>query len=142
MQRRSVGFLCFGAWAALAQHARAAPEDFAVIMNKDNPNTVDLAFVQRVYLGAVRNWPDGSPVLPFDQPEPSEVREAFSQGLLQRGVSTVKALWAQNIFTGRGYPPKVLPNDAEVRRIVAANRHALGYIRRNQLDDTVKAVLK
>ena len=141
MQRREALFGTLTA-LALAHSAEAAPEDFVVIMNKDNPSTVDLAFVQRVYLGAVKNWPDGSPVLAFDQPEQSEVRDAFSQGLLQRGTSTVKAMWAQNIFTGRGYPPKVLPNDSEVRRIVIANRHALGYVRRTQLDDTVKAVLK
>ena len=45
----------------------ASADQVVVIVNKDNPNHVDRAFVLRIYTGAVKGWPDGSPVFALDQ---------------------------------------------------------------------------
>jgi hypothetical protein len=37
-------------------------------------------------------------------------------------------------------PPKVTAEDGEMKRIVAANRNAIGYIRASQIDKTVRVV--
>ncbi len=137
MRRRGL----IGVLAALPMSARADDEPVVAVIHKDNPNAVDLALVRRAFVGLVKAWPDGSPLRPFDQPEDSEVRAQFCQQVLHKSLGTVKAIWAQNIFTGKGYPPKVLASDAEVRRVVAADRQALGYLRRSQLDDSVREVL-
>ena len=54
----------------------------------------------------------------------------------------VGALWAQNIFAGKGLPPKVATPGAEMKRLVATNRNAIGYIRASEVDDTVKVLLR
>lgn len=132
------------ATAVLAGTGRALAaggEDVVVILNKDNPNAVDLGFVVRVYTGALKGWPDGSPVFALDQPEESASREVFCATVLKKSVANLKAIWSQNIFTGKGLPPRVAgAGDAEMKRLVATNRNAIGYIRASQLDDTVKAV--
>jgi ABC-type phosphate transport system substrate-binding protein len=126
--------------AACVAAKAAAAGDVIVIVNNDNPNPVDRAFVQRVYSGALRGWPDGNVVVALDQPEESVLRERFSVDVLGRSPAHMRALWSQNIFTGKGLPPKVAVADAEMKRYVAADRHAIGYISASQLDASVKAV--
>lgn len=118
----------------------SAEEPVVVIVHRDNPFDVDREFVRRVYLGTERGWPDGSPVFALDQPEDSDVRRTFCTAVLGRSVANVRAIWSQNIFTGRGMPPKLAPADAEMKRIVSLNRNAIGYVRASQLDATVRAV--
>ena len=80
-------------------------DDVVVVMNRDNANTVDLAYVAKIYSGALKSWPDGSPVFALDQPEDSEIRANFSSQVLHRSVANMRAVWSQNIFTGKGLPP-------------------------------------
>lgn len=115
-------------------------EDVVVIVNRDNTNRIDLAFVSRVYTGTVKGWPDGTPVFLLDQPEDSPTRELFYTTVLRKSVAHMRAIWSQNIFTGKGLPPKAVTADSDMKRIIASNRNAIGYIRASQLDDTVRAI--
>ena len=114
-------------------------DDIVVIVHKDNTQAIDLGYVQQLYVGSVRGWPDGTPAFVLDQPNGSPGRELFSTSILRRSSANVRAIWAQNIFTGRGLPPKVAA-DEEIKRIVATNRNAIGYVRASQLDDSVRAI--
>lgn len=114
-------------------------DDIVVIVHKDNTHAIDRSLVQQLYTGAVRGWPDGSPAFVLDQPEGSEARMLFCTNLLGRSSVNLRAIWAQNIFTGRGTPPKVAPN-GEMKRLVAGNRHAIGYLRASQADESVRMV--
>lgn len=130
------------AWL-LPMLALAGPaDDVVVIVNKDNTNPVDRVFVQRVYTGALKGWPDGTPVFALDMPDDSPQRERFCTVVLGKSVTHMRALWSQNIFTGKGLPPKVASPDSEMKRIVATNRNAIGYIRASELDTSVKAVVR
>lgn len=116
--------------------------DVVVIVNKGNANAVDKAFVVKVYTGEAKAWPDGGPIFSVDQGESNPVRADFSSNVLGKSVSNMKALWAQNIFAGKALPPKVVDQDAEVKKVVSTNKNAIGYISASSVDDTVKAVVK
>jgi len=120
----------------------ARADDIVIIVNRDNANVVDAAFVQRVYVGAIKGWPDGKPVLVFDQPEGSDAREVFCTTVLKKSVTNVKAIWSQNIFTGKALPPKITTPDLAIKQAVASNIGAIGYIHASQLDATVKVLGK
>jgi hypothetical protein len=45
------------------------------------------------------------------------------------------------VFTGRGQPPAELTDSATVRRKVADDPEAIGYIERSALDTSVRPVL-
>lgn len=124
--------LSVSAWAA----------DVVVIVSKANTNAVDKAFVVKVYTGEAKNWPDGGPVFAIDQGEDSPVRADFNSSVLGKSSGNMKALWAQNIFAGKGLPPKVVESDAEVKKVVSTNKNAIGYIKTSSVDDTVKVVIK
>ncbi len=130
----------FIAISALNSSANAA--DIAVIVNKDNTAAVDKAMIVKIYKGDMSSWPGNGAISCLDQPESSAARESFSSSVLGKTVSNMKALWAQNIFTGKAIPPKVLNSDDEIKKFVSSNKNAIGYIKASGLDDSVKAVLK
>ena len=127
-----MGILGVPAWAA----------DVVVIVNKANVNAVDKALVVKIYTGQTKNWPDGGPVFPIDQGEDNPIRADFNQSILGKSNGNMKALWAQNIFAGKGLPPKIVDPDAEVKKIVNTNKNAIGYIRSSSVDDSIKVVVK
>jgi len=73
--------------------------------------------------------------------ENSPLRSRFDQAVLERDPKQMRAYWAQMIFTGRGKPPRQLDSDEAIKKEVAANPNAIGYIDGKSLDSSVKAVL-
>jgi ABC-type phosphate transport system substrate-binding protein len=128
--------LMSGLWTA------AHAGDYVVIVNKDNPATLDKSFIAKIYTGDAKAWKDGSTIAPIDLPEDNPVRASFSTDVLGKSVGNVKAVWAQLVFSGRALPPKQASSDDEVKKLVAANKNAVGYVKASSLDDSVKAVLK
>jgi ABC-type phosphate transport system substrate-binding protein len=133
-------FALFLAFAPLLATSATIDEAIVVIVNKDNPNTIDLAYVARIYTGATLRWPDGTPVFALDQAEDSAARDAFSRDVVGRSVAALRGIWSQNIFSGKALPPKLASPDTEMKRLVAQNRHAIGYVLASQVDDTVRVV--
>ena len=116
--------------------------DYVVIVNKDNQSAVDKAMVAKIYTGDLKAWKDGSTVAPIDLPEDNPVRASFSTEVLGKSVGNVKAVWAQLVFSGRALPPKQASSDDEVKKLVAGNKSAIGYVKASSVDDSVKAVIK
>ena len=123
-------------------NAAAADDPVVVIIHKDNPHAIDRNYLAGIYTGRLKGWPDGSPVFSLDQSDGSSARETFYVQFVGRTVANMQAVWAQNIFSGKGLPPKIASPDSEMKRIVSTNRNAIGYIRASEVDDTVRVVLR
>jgi hypothetical protein len=67
---------------------------------------------------------------------------SFTSDVLGKTVGNVKALWAQMVFSGQALPPKQVASDDDVKKLVSANKGAIGYVKASSVDDSVKAVLK
>jgi len=117
---------------ALAAHATAG--DIVVIMA---PNAVGLTKDQitNVYLGRDLDYK------PVDLPDGSEIHDSFYKKTTGREPAQVKALWARLQFTGHAQPPKVLADAAAVKKAVAADPKAVGFIDKADVDSSVKIVL-
>ena len=137
------GFLSVPAIMAVALLATAARAgDFAVIVNKENTSPVDKETVAKIYTGELKSWNDGAPVVAIDLPESNPVRASFSTEVLGKAVGNVKALWAQMIFSGKALPPKQVASDEDVKKLVSANKGAIGYVKQSSVDDSVRVALK
>jgi ABC-type phosphate transport system substrate-binding protein len=139
LNRRQLLLLSLGAASSLATPI-VWSDTVIVVINQNNTNVIDFAYVNKIYSGALRAWPDGSPVIALDHPEDTEVRALFSTQVLNRSVANMRAIWSQNIFTGRGLPPKVISVDSEVRRIVGSNKQAIGYLKASNLEGNLKVI--
>ena len=124
--------------AMLALNAQAA---IVVIVNKDNPTE---NFSQRdlvdLYMGRNLYFSNGTLAIRLDLAPTSDIREDFYQQLVGKSVAEVNAYWARLLFTGRASPPQVMENSNKVIEAVNKNRNAIGYIREEDLVDSVKVV--
>jgi ABC-type phosphate transport system substrate-binding protein len=120
----------------------AVAGDFVVIVNKENTFKVDGTVVARIYTGEKKIWEDGTPVMAIDLPESSPARVDFSTGLLKRTVVALKSLWAQMVFAGKALPPKVVSSDDDVKKVVSANKGAIGYVKASSVDKSVKVAIR
>jgi len=132
--------LCCLLLALLAGAASAA--DLVVVVSARSPITVlRLEQVADIFLSEATRFPDGGEVVALDLPIGSPLRDDFYQRVANRTPALMKAYWTKKIFTGRGQPPRELPNSQAVRKLVADNPTLIGYIERSALDASVRPVL-
>jgi ABC-type phosphate transport system substrate-binding protein len=77
---------------------------------------------------------------PVDLPEASPIRAAFYSKATGKELAQVKAVWARLVFSGKAQPPKEVPDAAAVKKAVAADPKAIGYIDKSAVDDSVKVL--
>jgi ABC-type phosphate transport system substrate-binding protein len=127
---------------ALGFAALSARAEFVVIVNPKNPAaSMSAEQVSQVFLGRSTSFPGGGSAVPVDQKEGAALRDEFYTKVADKNPGQVKAFWAKQMFSGKGQPPKELASSAEVKKAVAADPNAIGYIEKGALDGTVKSVL-
>lgn len=78
---------------------------------------------------------------PVDQGKESAIRRDFYQKLSGKTLAQVEGIWAKIEFSGKGSMPKMYSSDAAVKKAVAADPTAIGYIDKASVDDSVKVLL-
>jgi ABC-type phosphate transport system substrate-binding protein len=126
----------------LAGAAPSRAADLVVIVSARNPVAALRADqVAAIFLGQSVRFPDGTEAVPFDLRLGVPMRDEFYARVTNKTPALLKAHWSKMVFTGRGQPPSELPDSAAVRRKVADDPEAIGYIERSALDTSVRAVL-
>jgi ABC-type phosphate transport system substrate-binding protein len=116
--------------------------DLVVIVNPRNTATkLTQQQVALIFLGRSGSFPTGGAATPLDIREGSALRDEFYAKVAEKNAGQVKAYWAKLIFSGNGSPPRELPSAADVRRAVASDPTAIGYIDRANLDGSVREIL-
>jgi ABC-type phosphate transport system substrate-binding protein len=115
--------------------ASATAAEIVVIVNPKNPAT-------RMFSEQAAQFFVGKSSLftPIEHTE-GPLRNEFSQKVLGKDISQVKAAWSKLVFTGKGTAPKEYASSAEVKKAVAADVNAIGYIEKSAVDDSVKVIL-
>ena len=122
--------------------AHAASAQVAVIVNpKSAIASMSSEQVSSIFLGKSNTLPSGAAAAPVDLPEGSAVHEQFYSKASGKTSAQVKATWARLTFSGKATPPKELGSSADVKKFVASNPDAIGYIEKSAVVGSVKAVL-
>ncbi|WP_348698033.1 hypothetical protein [Duganella fentianensis] len=109
--------------------------EIVVIVNPKNPATRMFSEqAGQFFLGKSTLF---TPIEHTDGP----LRNEFYKKVLDKDATQVKAIWSKLVFTGKATAPKELGSSAEVKKAVAADVSAIGYIEKSQVDDTVKVIL-
>lgn len=121
--------------------AGAQAADFVVIVSAKNPlSSMRAEQVAAIFLAQTGRFPGGEEAQALDLPLGSALRDEFYRSVAARSPALMKAHWSKMVFTGRGHPPRELPNSAAVRRMVADNPGLIAYIDKSALDSSVKAI--
>jgi len=112
----------------------ASAADLVVIGNPAaGPLTKDQ--VADVYLGK------NTSLTPIDQPDGAAVYSEFYRKATGRDIAQVKATWARLVFSGKAQAPQQAADSAAVKKAVAADPKAIGYIEKSAVDGSVKVLL-
>ena len=103
---------------------------FKVIVNASNPDTTfTKKQISKIFLKKIKKWEiTDEKILPVDLIEDSKIRKNFSEIILDKKISSVKAYWQKQIFSGRGVPPPEKKSQKEVLQYVEDNKGAIGYV--------------
>lgn len=127
---------------AMSAVTASAHADVVVIVSAKSPITsLTPEQTARIFLGKVNNFPDDGDALPIDQAEGSAIRDEFYSKVVRKNSSQLSAYWAKVIFTGDGRPPEKLESNVAVRKAVASNPNAIGYIDKSAVNRSVRVIL-
>ena len=132
--------LCLAATVTVILMVNVAHAGVVIIVHPSNDNQLSSNDISRIFLGKKKSFPNGDQVIPMDLPEGNSVRSSFTSSVLKKNDQQIKSYWAQQLFTGKGTPPKTVANSTAVKELVAQNPALIGYIDSADLDDSVKAV--
>lgn len=113
----------------------AFAQSVAVIVNPKNASAPSSEQIANIFLGKSND------LVGVDLPDGNGVRDAFYQKVTGKDGAQLKAYWAKLVFTGKAQALKEFSSDAEVKKYVAANPTAIGYIDKGAVDGSVKVVL-
>jgi ABC-type phosphate transport system substrate-binding protein len=130
----------FGLVLSLVLGGTGRADVVAVVSSKSPLTALSKNQVAEIFLGKTARFPDGALAVPIDQEEGSPARDEFYAAFTGKSPAQLKSHWTKIIFTGRGKPPMAVSSSAEVRRFVAANPLAIGYIERSAVDNTIKVL--
>ncbi|MEH6433688.1 hypothetical protein [Massilia sp. DD77] len=122
--------LCAGLACAASANAQVV-----VVVNAANPvSALTQEQISELYLGKSKD------LTPIDQAKDSETQREFLEKVVSKKSPQYEAVWAKLEFSGKGIRPKTYPSDAAVKKALAADRNAIGYIDKSSVDGNVKVV--
>lgn len=134
MRNLFVSFVSF-VFATVLGISLPARAEVVVIVNPGAPQAaLTKEEVAQYFLGK------SSALTPVDQPESAPVRAEFYKKVADKDLAQTRALWSKLVFTGKAAMPREVGSNAEVKKAVAANPKAIGYIDRSAVDATVKVI--
>ena len=114
----------------------ALSAEIVVVVNPKNPATRMFAEqAGQFFLGKSTMF------TPIDQGDGSEIRNEFYQKVTGKDAAQVKTIWSKLVFTGKGTAPVEMRSSADVKKAVAADPAAIGYIEKSAVDSSVKVIL-
>jgi ABC-type phosphate transport system substrate-binding protein len=108
----------------------AAAEVVVVVNAKAAESSLTKDQVSQFFLGK------STAMTPVDQAENAPARAEFYKKVTDKDPSQIKALWSKLVFTGKA----TMPKEAGVKKAVAADPKAIGYIDKSAVDASVKVV--
>jgi ABC-type phosphate transport system substrate-binding protein len=120
--------------AALALALPAFAEVVVVVNPKAAEASLTKDQVAQFFLGK------STAMTPVDQPDSAPIRAEFYKKVTDKDASQVKSLWSKLVFTGKATMPKEVGDSAAVKKAVAADPKAIGYIEKSAVDGSVKVI--
>ncbi len=116
--------------------------EIAVIVNPSNSENLTQADIKRIFLGKMKSYSNGSKIVPFNQNKSSNIKPLFDSTVLGKSPGQMKAYWSKILFSGKGKPPKAVPDDQAVLNAVISESAAIGYVDSANITDKVKVIAR
>jgi hypothetical protein len=128
----AAGALAIATFATFA--TAPARAEIGIIVSAHSTQAPQVAQVCQAFLGKVK-----SPT-PINLGEKNPLRDEFFAKACKKDPVQVQAMWGKLIFTGTGTPPAEVDSSAAMKKAVAADPNAVGYIDKKDIDASVKVI--
>jgi len=129
-----------GLLVAVAIARPALAEDLAVIVHAERKTQLTVEQVAQIYLKKRRFWDDGKRIVAVNRDSGSAERARFVRRVLGQSAPQLVVYWNRQYFQGV-LPPITLASDEAVKRFVAGEPLAIGYVHPRVVDGSVRVVL-
>lgn len=117
-----------------------ARAEIAVIVHPENKAKLSSHTIARIFLGKQKTFSGDIKAIPLDHNTNTPIYTDFARAVLRRHPQQVKAYWAQQLFTGKGTPPRSISNAEEIKSLINQNPSFIGYIDAAEVDDRIRVV--
>ena len=114
----------------------------AVIVHPDNDVDISLSEIRSIFLAKSTFYPDGSEPIVYQLNADDASSAVFNKKALKKSNSSLNSYWARMLFSSQGKPPKELTSSLDMKRIVAQNKSAIGYIDASEVDSSVRVLFE
>lgn len=115
--------------------------DLVVIVHADRDVRLTREDVAQIYLKRRRFWKNGEAIVPLNRDSVSPARQAFVRHVFGGDTGRLAVYWNRQYFRGV-LPPATLASDEAMKRFVANEPQAIGYIPVELVDASVRVVLR
>jgi hypothetical protein len=112
----------------------------AVVVHPSRAAELTTDVVRQIYLRRKRFWDDGTPIVPLNLAAGMPLRDVFSRLVLGESEARIADYWNRQYFYGI-LPPATLASTQAIRRYVASDPNAVGYLPADDVDGSVRSVL-
>ena len=123
-------------------HSAHPKESLSIIVNRENPiEGLSMAELRTLFLGERSHWPNGRRItLVMMEPGQPE-RDVVVRDVCRMSESDLRRRYLQGLLTGEVLvSPKILASPVGVRKFVFNVPGAVGYLRPEDVDDSVKVI--
>ncbi len=117
-----------------------AEERLAVIVHPSRSAALSTADLAQIYMKQRRYWPNRRPIIPVNREVESNERATFADAVFGDQAAHLGLYWNRKYFVGL-LPPATLASAEAVKRFVATEPNAIGYVEASSVDDSVRVVL-
>ncbi len=125
--------------AALLLVAVSAEAQISIVVASSSSQEASKTELKEIFSGARLTWSNGSKIQVVDQPE-TEVGKKFYEGFVGKSVIQIRTQWTKLVLSGQAGAPTKCADDDAVKKAVAGNPNAIGFISTRALDGTVKEI--
>ena len=113
----------------------------SVVVGAGSSQTADESTAKNMFSMVKTSWADGSKVVIADQGN-TQTGKDFYSGFMGTTTSKIRAKQAKAYLSGKSSKPINCSTDEDVKKAVAGNPNAIGYIHSASVDETVKVLFK
>ncbi len=125
-------------------NVETAQAQISIVVSKNaklDSNDVKKAGLKAIYTGNQLKWSNGNKIQVVDQAETS-LGKKFYDLVLGKTLNQVRSQWTKLMLSGQASAPVQCVSDKAVKKIVANNPYALGYIASSAVDESVKELFR
>ena len=119
-------------------------EEVDIVANKSNDaDSLSREEARRIFMGEKSSWRGGKRIAVLMLAQDQAERAVVLRELFRMNESDYKKYFLQAAFTGKVQAaPKDVPSAAQMKARLAANANAIGYLKREDVDNSVKVLLR